>query len=305
MTEPRLFVDLHVHSTASDGTLSPAALVDTARSRNVGILAITDHDTTDGVPEGSDAARDAGVRLIPGVELSVDLERDGFTAHLLGYFPATPPGRLTDPDTEFGRAVAYVRNGRSARNPRILEKLRVLGMRIDMAEVEAIAGGEVIGRPHIAQAMVSAGYVGDSREAFARFLARGMPAYADRDRLPVSRTIRVIRDAGGLPVLAHPGYIGMDATALESLVSELAAIGLSGIEAHYPGHDAATTGTLTLLAGRMGMVTTGGTDFHGWSPESPPLGGSPDGFHVEASMIEGFLALCDRIAETEAARWRS
>jgi 3',5'-nucleoside bisphosphate phosphatase len=300
MISPLEHVDLHVHSTASDGTLSPGELVALALDRRITILSITDHDTVDGIPEAVEAARELDVELIPGVELSVDLEHEGFTAHLLGYFPRTPVAALTDPSTDFGRAIAFVQGGRSARNPRILEKLRGLGMPIDMDIVENIAGGDVIGRPHIAEAMVSAGYVGDSAEAFSLYLAKGKPAYSDRDRLVVSDAVRVIRRAGGLPVLAHPGYIGLGTADLEALVSVLKSLGLAGLEVFYPGHDAATTEQLLLMAGKMALVTTGGTDFHGWRAGAVELGGTPADFHVTRDMIDGFLALCDGISETEA-----
>lgn len=300
MISPEACVDLHVHSTASDGSLSPGQLVALARERRIGILAVTDHDTLDGIPEALDSARTARVRLIPGVELSVDLEREGFTAHLLGYFPGTPLPLLMDPSTALGRAIAFVQGGRSARNPRILEKLRNLGMPIDAAAVERIAGGDVVGRPHIALAMVAAGYVEEPAQAFALYLGKGKPAYSERDRLGVSEAIRVIHSAGGLPVLAHPGYIGLEPRGLETLAGDLKDRGLAGIEVFYPGHDSGTTAMLRLLSERLDLVATGGTDFHGWNSDATALGGTPNGFHVTHAMIEAFLALCDRPVETEA-----
>ncbi len=286
------YVDLHLHSTASDGTRSAIELVELAAEREISIIAVTDHDTLDGIPMGMEAADSMGISMIPGVEISVDLEQKGSTAHLLGYFPGSIPEKLVSRSTPLGKAIAFIQEGRERRNPRILEKLSHLGMHIDIDSVRLVAGGDVIGRPHIAEALIEGGFVGDLKEAFNRFLAKGKPAYVDRDRLPVREAIRLIADAGGLPVMAHPGYIHLDPNELSLFIGRMKKYGLSGIEAYYPSHSVMFTGLLKELAGRFELVLTGGTDYHGRKQDAVPLGGTKDGFHVTTEMVEDFLALC-------------
>ncbi len=286
------FVDLHLHSTASDGTRSALELVELAVEREISVIAVTDHDTLGGIPMGMEAAASMGIIMIPGVELSVDLEQKGSTAHLLGYFPGSTPEILVSRSTPLGKAITFIQEGRERRNPRILEKLSHLGMHIDMDSLRLIAGVDVIGMPHIAEALIAGGFVGDLREAFNRFLAKGKPAYVDRDRLPVCEAIRLISDAGGLPVMAHPGYIQLEPNELTLFIGRMKNCGLSGIEVYYPSHSAMFTGLLKELAGRFELVLTGGTDYHGRKQDVVPLGGTPDRFHVTIDMVEDFLTLC-------------
>src|SRR5579885_1684383 len=192
-------VDLHLHTTASDGRLTPQELVKLAAERGLRVIAITDHDTTDGVgPAQAAAARFADLRLIPGVEMSVDIAEA--EVHLLGYW--------VDLDNrEFQQLLAWSRDGRVNRARRILEKLAELGMSVEWERVRELAGDGAVGRPHIAQAMVERGYVADIREAFDRYLGRGRPAYVERERLTPEQGIRSVLAVGGLPVLAHPADI--------------------------------------------------------------------------------------------------
>ena len=289
---PDGIIDLHVHSTASDGTLSPRELVALSRRLGLSVLSITDHDTVDGIPEAMESTRDSGPELIPGVELSVDLEHDDSTAHLLGYFPGVPAEILTDRDSCLGEAIEFVQNGRTNRNPRILQKLAEQGIEVDMETVRRISGGDVIGRPHIAEALVEGGYVRESREAFDRYLAKGKPAYVDRDRLKISDAINVILDTDGLPVLAHPGYIPVRQPVLAVLLERLTEQGLVGVEAYYPGHDRSMTEFLRGTSDRLGLVVTGGTDYHGWKPDPAGPGRAQGGFQVTRSMVKDFLVLC-------------
>ncbi len=292
-------IDLHVHSTASDGTRSPAELVALACRDGVSILSITDHDTVDGIREAHGYAQDVGLDLIPGVELSVDLGYDDLSAHLLGYFPGVAIDVLSDPSTSLGKAIAFVQNGRENRNPRILKKLADMGIDLDMENIRRIAGGDVIGRPHIAEALVEGGFIKEIKEAFTLYLASGKPAYVDRDRLNVNDAIAIILEAGGLPVLAHPGFIPIDQYALIALVERLAAEGLAGVETYYPGHDRAVIELLRGTADRLGIVVTGGTDYHGWKPDHIGLGRAQGGFHLTRSMVGDFLALCGERIGTE------
>ncbi len=286
------YVDLHLHSTASDGTRSTFELVELAAEREISIIAITDHDTLDGIPRGMEAADSMGITMIPGVELSVDLEEKGLTAHLLAYFPRVSPERLISRSTPLGEAIAFIQGGRERRNLRILEKLKYFGIHIDIDLLKLIAGGNVIGRPHIAEALIAGGYVGDLREAFDRFLAKGKPAYVDRDRLPVHKAIRLIVDADGLPVMAHPGYIQMEPNELKLFLGRMKNKGLVGIEAYYPSHSGKLTDMLKEFANKFELVLTGGTDYHGRKQDVVPLGGTQDGFHVTIEMVEDFIALC-------------
>jgi len=284
--------DLHIHSTASDGTRSPRELVSMASDESLSMISLTDHDTLDGIPEAVEASAEMGINFIPGIELSVDLEHAGLTAHLLGYFPGTDVEYLVEESNALGTAIAFVQGGRSRRNPAILERLEENGIYIGMKSVERIAGGDVVGRPHIAEAMLNAGYVGSIKEAFNRFLAKGKPAYVERDRLSVYRAIDVIQESGGIPVIAHPGYIEMNSSEIEELFRRMKESGLAGVEAYYPTHTEAMTLALLSLADELQLAVTGGTDYHGRNQEAAPLGGTEDGFHVELENIKDFLTLC-------------
>lgn len=285
-------VDLHIHSTASDGTRPPRELVAMASEKSLSVMSITDHDTLDGIPEGARTAAELEMDFIPGVELSVDLEERELTAHLLGYFPTGDIDFLVNESHSLGKAIAYVQGGRSRRNPRILEKLSDNGIIIEMETVRLIAGGDVVGRPHIAEAMVNAGYVSSMHEAFYRFLAKGKTAYVERDRLSVFMAIETILESGGLPVMAHPGYIEMDGERLKDLFKRMKGYGLAGIEVYYPSHSDSMITTLLSYAREFQLVITGGTDYHGRSDEAAPLGGTEDGFHIELEDVKDFISLC-------------
>ena len=285
-------VDLHIHSTASDGIRSPGELVAMASEKSISVISITDHDTMDGVREGAIAAEKLDMEFIPGIELSVDLEENSLSAHLLGYFPGADIPFLCRESHALGKAIAYVQGGRSRRNPRILEKLADNSIHIDMETVQLIAGGDVVGRPHIAEAMFNAGYVGSMNEAFNRFLAKGKSAYVERDRLSVVRAIEVILESGGLPVMAHPGYIEMNRVMLRSFFKRMKGYGLVGIEVYYPSHTASIMKMLKSFAREFELVITGGTDYHGRSIEAVPLGGTEDGFHIKLENVKDFISLC-------------
>ncbi len=257
-------VDLHLHTTASDGRLTPQELVKLAADRGLRVIAITDHDTTDGVrPAQAAAARFADLRLIPGVEMSVDIAEA--EVHLLGYW--------VDLDNrEFQQLLAWSRDGRVNRARRILEKLAELGLPVEWERVRELAGDGAVGRPHIAQAMVERGYVADIREAFDRYLGRGRPAYVERERLTPEQGIRSVLAVGGLPVLAHPA----DITGLEELLPGWVAAGLVGIEVYYAGYTPEVIARLQELADRYGLIATGGTDYHGFGTPDEALPGAVD-----------------------------
>lgn len=284
------FCDFHVHSTASDGRLSPSRLAEEAAAAGLDGFALADHDTLAGVPEAVSRSRELGILCVPAVELSVDLHSGG-SAHLLGYFPGIEPEELLAPEAELAGALSFIIQGREARNPAIVQKFRELGFDISMEEVEAEAGGSVVGRPHIAAVMVKRGFASSSSEVFDRYLGSGRPAYVERSRLGDFRAIEIIRQTGGLPVLAHPAYIPTEGYAgLDALIGSLADAGLSGLEAYYPEHSREMTSFLKLTAERRGLFLTGGSDFHGIKH---PIPGWRDGsFGVETEKVSGFMDYC-------------
>jgi 3',5'-nucleoside bisphosphate phosphatase len=251
-------VDLHSHTTASDGELSPRELVRKAVKHGVRVLAITDHDSTEGLGEARDeAAQHPPLTIVPGLEINCDVA--GGEIHVLGYFP------LADADDASGwrapwfqQFLAEQRTERVARVHRIVERLAALGMPINAADVFALVNEGSAGRPHIAQVMVNYGYVRSVREAFDRFLHANGPANVPRKRLTPAEAVRVIIRAGGVPVLAHPGIAGKD-----DMIPELIEAGLAGIESYYAEHTPAQVAAYLSLCRAHDLVATGGSDFHG------------------------------------------
>lgn len=261
-------IDLHVHSTFSDGSLTPAELVTMAAEIGLRALALTDHDGVDGVGPLLSAcaalpADPPPLLGVPGVELSAEVPRG--TMHLLGYFmDCGHPG--------LAAALQRLRDGREARNRRILERLGALGCALTWDEVAALAGTDVVGRPHFAQAMVNRGYVPTRERAFSRFLTKGQAAYVDRERLSPAESIRVIAEAGGVPVLAHPVSLGMTTAALRRRLVELKTYGLQGLEVYYSMHVPDQEASFGRLARELDLVATGGSDFHGGGKPGLKLG---------------------------------
>lgn len=246
--------DLHTHSAASDGQYAPTALAALVKQRGAEVWALTDHDTVDGLREAIDAGERLGLRVIPGIELSA---REYHTFHILGYgFDADDPG--------LAALCAHMKAGRDERAPRIIEYLRENGMALTLSEVEAIAGGAIVGRPHFARAMVARGYVANNREAFDRYLdTDAFHELVERIK-PTARTcVETIRAAGGRVSLAHPYQIGVDDAALEAIVRGLRDCGLDAIECWYPKHTPEQRAFYLRLAEKYGLRATGGSDFHG------------------------------------------
>ena len=256
-------VDLHTHTTASDGTLSPRELVRAAARRGVRVLAVTDHDSTEGLRDALEAAEQhRPLTIVPGLEINCDVP--GAEVHVLGY--------LVDHEAAwFQDFLREQRAERVARVHRIAARLAELGLPIDPAEVFAIVKEGSAGRPHVAQVMVQHGYVKSVREAFDRYLHVNGPANVPRRRLTPAEAVRIIRRARGVPVFAHPGLADRDA-----LIPELVEAGLMGIEAIYAEHSAAQTAHYQDLCRRHGLVATGGSDYHGErSGRTNPLGHPP------------------------------
>ena len=245
---PGSFVDLHTHSTASDGARPAADVVREAQRAGLAGVALTDHDTLDGLAEAREAGRALGVRVIAGVELSA-VEGDVET-HVLGL-------HLADTAALESR-LAELRTMRLSRAERIVRRLNELGVRIAFDDVMCQAAGGAIGRPHIARALVSDGWATDLRDAFDRYLGNGRPAFVAKDRLPVKDAIAMIHAAGGLAILAHPGQTGT-----RERIEALAADGLDGVEVRHPGHSAEDIARLGALVDHFGLTPSGGSDWHG------------------------------------------
>ncbi|MFH0909235.1 MAG: PHP domain-containing protein [bacterium] len=260
-----------MHSTFSDGTFSPEELI--AEGQRIGLkaMALTDHDTTNGVPRFLAAARAAGIRALTGVEVSADPPHG--TMHVLGYC-------IEPEDPVLIEHLKWIRDGRDARNHEILHKLKTLGCHITMEQVESYAGEDVVARPHFAQALIAAGYAKDKKDAFEKYLARGKSAYAERRRLSPSATLELIRCAKGVPVLAHPFTLDLDPGALREQIRELANQGLLGLEVFYSEHTPDRVRDFGKLAQEFNLVATGGTDFHGANSPQVKMGSGFGGMFI-------------------------
>lgn len=257
----RRFVDLHVHSTASDGAVAPAALVALAERKRLAAVALTDHDTTAGLTEAAEAARDLPVRFVPGVEVSARFT--GGTLHILGLGIDGAAGPLRD-------LTRRLRENRNERNPKMVARLQALGIDITMAELRRRAGRGLVGRMHMAMLLHEKGCVRSLDEAFARYLGPGAAAFVDKERAGPAEAIDAIHAAGGLAILAHPSHLNCANNAqLRRVCRWLAHAGLDGVEAYHPDHTDARTRTLLSLAGELGLLVSGGSDFHG--PNKPEV----------------------------------
>lgn len=250
--------DLHMHTTASDGVYTPERLVRAAKAMGLAAIAITDHDVTDGVEEGMRVGAEIGMEVLPGVEINTD--HGDTEVHVLGYC-------MDLADAEMQNTMDWLRQGRVDRARAMVEALGALGFPLDWNRVQEIAGPGAIGRPHIAEALIEAGHVAMRREAFDRFIGNGGPAYVPRARFDATDAIHAIRAAGGVPVAAHPAKIRNDA-----LIPSLAEAGLLGLEAYHSDHTEADGDRYRQMADDLGLLWTGGSDFHG-NIETRPLGG--------------------------------
>ncbi len=249
--------DLHVHSTASDGRLNPGEIVKQARNIGLNAIALTDHDTVDGIEAALQAAGSSGPEVIPGIELNTTL--NGIEIHILGYFLKL--------DADLVKTLAIRRSEREQRAKEIIAKLEQLGIRIDYEHLKMVAGQAPIGRPHIAQAMCEARYAPSVEDAFECYLGSGKPAYVAHKRTGPFMAIETVLKAGGIPVLAHPGLFKKD-----ELIQEFIARGLQGIEVFYPFHDPSDVARYEKICLEQGLVMTGGSDYHGSGYGYPSLG---------------------------------
>lgn len=265
MDKTPAYCDLHCHSTASDGSLAPADVVQLAQRAGVSAMSLTDHDTVAGIAAAAAEAARLGIDFVSGIEISCEFRHPG-TLHLLGYG--------VDPaSADLAALTRQLIEARDNRNPRMIAKLNEAGVAVTMNEWATEAEGDVVGRPHLAQVLVRKGYVSSVKHAFDKYLGQGCLAYVDKERLPARRAIELIRQSGGLCVLAHPVQLrcGSDAE-LETVVKNLVDQGLAGIEVMHSDHNPRQIEHYRQMADRFGLLKTGGSDFHGRSKKTIDLG---------------------------------
>jgi predicted metal-dependent phosphoesterase TrpH len=253
--------DLHLHSTASDGRLTPAQVVQEAARRGLNFIALTDHDTIDGIAAAKEAVKSyPALKLIPGVEVSTDIPHG--EAHVLGYF-------IDYTGKELAARLEHFRNSRLERARKMVAKLDKLGIHLDWRRIEEIAGDSVMGRPHIARAMLEKGYINDFKQAFTDYIGRDGPAYVEREKITPTEAVALIIRARGLAVLAHPFTVGQP----EAMITELKSAGLAGIETYYNGYSQKDISRLVAMAKKHKLIATGGSDFHGIDSTETEIGG--------------------------------
>jgi hypothetical protein len=258
--------DLHAHTTVSDGTLTPRELVKLAGRKGLAVLGITDHDTTDGVPEALEVGQELGIWIVPGLEINTDTENGHID--ILGYF-------VNIRNRELQETLSRIRDARYYRAKRMVEKLRELGHPISFDRVLALSVEGTVGRPHVARALLEAGHVSTISEAFDLYIGRHGPAYADRYRMSPEEACALVRQAGGIPSLAHPVPTSdpfSNPKNLNQLLAALREAGLGAMECYYPGYTPDVSAWLLDLAERFDLVPTGGSDFHGAAKPGIELG---------------------------------
>lgn len=270
-------LDLHLHTTHSDGSFTPTEVIDLAHKAGVTALAITDHDITTGILEATVAGQGHGIDVIPGVEISSIIGTAEL--HILGYF-------LDYQDARLNERLARLRDSRHHRNPKIIERLQAAGIAITYQEVRALAGTDSVGRPHIARVLMEKGVVASAKEAFDLWLADGRPAYVPRELPTPSDAMQWIREAKGLPVLAHPTWVKTTDGTLTDLVRRLKADGLDGVEVHYSTHTPRQTREYLALAKQLDLLVTGGSDFHGLTKPGIDVGIGKGTLHVPGSLLD-------------------
>ncbi len=277
--------DLHLHTTASDGRYSPEDLVGKAAGTGLEVVAITDHDSVDGVAPALKAAQSfPSLKVIPGVEIGTDVP-DG-EVHVLGYF-------INYVDAGLVAKLADLRDSRKTRARKMIAKLANLGVSIEWERVQEIAGSGSVGRPHVAQAIMEKGYVQSIKEAFIKYIGRDGPAYAEREKMTPQQVVELVVSVGGLAVLAHPA----DIEDIEEVIPRLQRVGLAGIEVYYNAYGNSTVQHLASLARNHRLIATGGSDFHGLEHiTETPMGG----VDIPQECIDRLLAFGKRQAPTRS-----
>ena len=289
-------IDLHIHTTASDGTFTPSEIVAHAVKLKLKAIAITDHDTLAGSGEALSSGIPAALEFLTGVEISAappPLYHQTGSFHLLGY-------SIRLDDAVLNRTLEKLQAARKNRNPAIIDRLNALGISISLDEVRALAGEAQLGRPHIAQLMVNKGVVSSIDEAFDQFLGADKPAYVDKYRVKCSHAIAAILEAGGIPVLAHPGLLEYESDQqLDELIGLVKQMGIQGIEVYYPEHTADQTVLFKELAQRHDLLMTGGTDFHGGIHPEIEMGSGKGNLHISYELYQKLIQHKKRTSNTE------
>jgi predicted metal-dependent phosphoesterase TrpH len=277
------YADLHLHTTASDGVLSPSEIVRYAKAKGLQAIAITDHDTIEGLEEGLSEGEKIGLEVIPGIEISA--EHSPGSMHILGFFLDIYHPLLNE-------KLGYLQKARAERNPKMVEKLNRLGVDITFEEVLKASGGGQVGRPHFANVLLEKKYVRSFQEAFDRFLKKGASAYVDKFRFTSKEALHFINEAKGIAVLAHPNTLGMEGySGVEKLILQLVEEGLKGIEVYYPEHSSSEVTQYKILAERHGLLVTGGTDYHGIEKNGLDIGVGRGQMKIPYSMVENLKTL--------------
>ena len=278
-----LGIDLHIHSTASDGSFTPAEILEHAQKLELAAIAITDHDSIDGSREAQVRGIPPSLNFLTGVEISAahpPFFPGSGSFHILGY-------NINLDNRELNQALSKLQDARKNRNPAILTLLNKLGFQISLEEVNQEVGEGQLGRPHIAYAMVKKGFVASIDEAFDKYLGTNGPAYVDKYRIECEQAINIIRAAGGVPVLAHPALLNIENDQkLDALLQNLVKIGLAGLEVYYPEHSSQQIQQYKELAGKYGLLMTGGTDFHGTITPELEMGTGNGSMCIPYSLYE-------------------
>ena len=268
-------IDLHVHTTASDSTASPAEAVRLAKEAGLSAIAITDHDTVSGYAEAAEAGKKYGVEVVPGIEIST---KYGRAVHILGYY--------IDPDSDkLAPVLEWVVHDRDERNRKMAELMAADGLPVSYEEMHRRFGA-VIGRPHFAEVLVELGLAKDIRDAFDRYVEKGQKYYLPRNFLSIERSIEIIREAGGVPVLAHPFQYKLDDAGLRELIEHCMESGLQGMECRYSGYSVEQSKYLGCLAEKYGLIKTGGSDFHGDNKRHISIGTGTGHLEVPYKYLE-------------------
>jgi len=272
-------IDLHTHTTASDGTDTPQQLIDYAIEKQLAAIAITDHDTIDGLVAGLDYATKLPIKVISGIEFSTNDPDYPFDIHILGY-------NFNTNDNNFIKSLLDIRNSRHERNLKIIQKLNDIGFVLTIEEVTELGDGGVITRAHIGKALLKKGYINKEQKAYDQYIGNNCVAYVPRERLTPSMAMAIIKDAGGIPVLAHPTLYGLNQRRIEQLVQRLIPDGLMGIETIYSLHDINQETHLRGLVQKYNLIMTGGSDYHGHNKKNIDLGVGKGKLFVPESLLE-------------------
>lgn len=278
-------VDLHTHTTASDGSMKPQELVNYAREKGLSVIAVTDHDTIDGLDEAVKEGNNIGLKVIPGVEISLDFKKE---MHMLGYFPNNNYRNIRN-------ILDDLRFSRNRRNIKMAEKLNELGFKVSVEEAEMEASGRIVARPHFARVLLKKGYVSSISEAFEKYLGFGKPAYIEKEKLSVQDGILAILKAGGIPVLAHPKLLGLEDDEMEKLISDMAGWGMKGLEVYYVDNTEEETEKYLKIAEKYSLIPTGGSDFHGNFKPDIDLGSGYGNLKVPYEAVEALEQLAHSV----------